>query len=407
MNLPGLSLLRHAFGAARERRPLLDHLVRTYQRYQADTGDRLAAAVTFYWFLSLFPILLLAIAIAGYALGDSARTDIVSGFSGYLPKGVASTVADVVAKSKGKAGVLGLIGTLLSGLGWIAGLREAIRTIWHQNVQAGNFVVAKLRDTAVLIGLFAVIAASVAVSILATASTTGLIAFLGIGDVPGVTVLTSLLAYGVGGAIDVAIFLFLFTGLARVPTPFGQVLRGAVFGTVVFELVKYAGARYVAGTTSKGEATYGTFAVVVGLLLFLNLITRGILLAAAFTVTAPYDSDVRPSGTADPEQARKSGIPEEYAGDDLNLVEDGAPTPLRAALRGKDPAQQEPTSSAVAVPVAAPPRGQTVQRETVQRETVQRETVQRAAKVTATVGGLALAGVGVYALRTARQVLSR
>ena len=39
------------FARAREQRPFLDHLVRTVQRYQADTGDRLAAAVTYFWFL--------------------------------------------------------------------------------------------------------------------------------------------------------------------------------------------------------------------------------------------------------------------------------------------------------------------------------------------------------------------
>ena len=393
------------FASARARRPLLDHLVRTYQRYQADTGDRLAAAVTFYWFLSLFPILLLAIAIAGYVLGDSARPDIVNGFSGFLPKGVASTVGDVVAKSKGKAGVLGIIGTLLSGLGWIAGLREAIRTIWHQNVKAGNVVVAKARDTVVLIGLFAVIAASVGVSILATASTDAVVTFLGIDQLPGAFVLTTVLAYVVGGAVDVLVFLFLFTGLARVPTPVARVFRGAVFGAVVFELVKFAGAKYVASTTTKGEATYGTFAVVVGLLLFLNLVTRGILLAAAFTVTAPYDSDVRPSGTADPEQARKSGIPPEYAGDDLNLVEDGAPTELGAAVQGEVPAQDVPAGGPggqgptrdrprqQAAPVAAARAGQ--------------ERTELAARAAAGVIGVAVAAVGVHAVRTAGRLLRR
>ena len=396
--MTALSAPARLLASARARRPFLDHLVRTYQRYQADTGDRLAAAVTFYWFLSLFPILLLAIAIAGYALGDSARPEIVKGFSGFLPQGVAKTVGDVVANSKGKAGVLGIIGTLLSGLGWIAGLREAIRTIWHQNVTAGNLVVAKIRDTVVLVGLFAVIAASVGVSIVATASTDAVVSFLGIDQLPGASVLTNVLAYVVGGAVDVVVFLFLFTGLARVPTPLSRVVKGAVFGAVVFELVKFAGAKYVASTTTKGEATYGTFAVVVGLLLFLNLVTRGILLAAAFTVTAPYDSDVRPSGTADAEQARKAGIPTELAGEDRTLVEDGAPTTLGTAIQGKVPSQDEPAGA------PAPVRQAVSGAPAVLRGEPQ---VQWAARVTAAAGGLALAGVGVYALRTLRRALVR
>lgn len=396
--MTALSAPARLLASARARRPFLDHLVRTYQRYQADTGDRLAAAVTFYWFLSLFPILLLAIAIAGYALGDSARPEIVKGFSGFLPQGVAKTVGDVVANSKGKAGLLGIIGTLLSGLGWIAGLREAIRTIWHQNVSAGNLVVAKIRDVVVLVGLFAVIAASVGVSIVATASTDAVVSFLGIDQLPGASVLTNVLAYVVGGAVDVVVFLFLFTGLARVPTRLSRVVKGAVFGAVVFELVKFAGAKYVASTTTKGEATYGTFAVVVGLLLFLNLVTRGILLAAAFTVTAPYDSDVRPSGTADAEQARKAGIPTELASGDRTLVEDGLPTTLGSAIQGKVPSQDEPTGAPAPVRQSVPGAPAVLRGE---------PQVQWAARVTAAAGGLALAGVGVYALRTMRRVLVR
>ena len=91
----------------------------------------------------------------------------------------------------------------------------------------------------------------------------------------------------------------MFTRLPRVKTPLVKVLRTAVFGAVLFEILKFGGAYYVARTTTKGEATYGTFAVVVGLLLFLNLASRLILITAAFAVTAPYDSDVAPSGTAD------------------------------------------------------------------------------------------------------------
>jgi membrane protein len=90
----------------------------------------------------------------------------------------------------------------------------------------------------------------------------------------------------------------MFTRLPRVSQPFRKVITSAVFGAVGFEVIKFAGAFYVARTTSKGEATYGAFAVVVGLLLFLNLISRWILLTAAFAVTKPYNSDVLPSGTA-------------------------------------------------------------------------------------------------------------
>src|SRR3954447_24108632 len=317
-----------------------------YGRYQADAGDRLAAAVTFYWFLSLFPLLLLAISLLGYVYGDDAPKHVTSALSGYLPEQLVTTIGDTLVSAKGKAGIIGIVGLLLSGLGWVDGLREAIRSIWHQNVKAGNIVTRKVVDVLVLVGLFATIGASVVIAGATTAASDGVIEQLGLTGTTGATLFTQALAYVLSAVADTMLFLYMFTRLPRVSQPIRRVLKSAIFGAIGFEIIKYAGAFYVARTTTKGEATYGTFAVVVGLLLFLNLISRWILLTAAFAVTRPYDSDVAPSGTATQEQARKSGIPPEYADNDPDeppvLLDDGAPTPLQPVLEGKKQPKDEP-----------------------------------------------------------------
>ncbi|MBK5307327.1 MAG: YihY/virulence factor BrkB family protein [Frankiaceae bacterium] len=298
-----ISTAKNALPRAREKRPFLDHLVRMYGRYQADGGDRLAAAVTFYWFLSLFPILLLAISLLGYVYGDDAPQHVTNGLSGYLPEQLVTTIGDTLADAKGKAGVIGLVGLLLSGLGWVDGLREAIRSIWHQNVKAGNIITRKLVDIVVLVGLFATIAVSIVITGATTAATGYVLDLLGLAETAAATVFTQVLTYLLAAVADTLLFVYMFTRLPRVSQPFRKVITSAVFGAVGFEVIKFAGAFYVARTTTKGEATYGAFAVVVGLLLFLNLISRWILLTAAFAVTKPYDSDALPSGTATPRPA--------------------------------------------------------------------------------------------------------
>lgn len=326
---------KNAFATAREKAPFLDHLIRMWGRYSADGGDRLAAAVTFYWFLSLFPILLLAIAILGYVYGASAPAKVTAGLSGYLPGQLVKTLGDTLVSAKGKAGVIGIVGLLLSGLGWVDGLRQAIRTIWHQNLNAGNFLVTKLVDTAILLGLLVTIGASVVITGATTAATGSVLGLLGLSHTTAASVLTQVLAYLLSGAADTVLFVYLFTGLPKVAQPIRTVLKSAVFGAVGFEILKFAGAYYVARTTSKGAATYGAFAVVVGLLLFLNLLSRWILLTAAFAVTRPYDSDALPSGTATPEQVRRAGIAEEYEDDDPGappLPQEAAGT-VRSVLR--------------------------------------------------------------------------
>jgi membrane protein len=405
-----IATAKSALPRAREKRPFLDHLVRMYGRYQADGGDRLAAAVTFYWFLSLFPILLLAISILGFVYGADARQHVNSALSGYLPHQLVTTIGDTLEKAKGKAGVIGLVGLLLSGLGWIDGLREAIRSIWHQNVQAGNIVTRKLVDIIVLVGLFATIAASVVITGATTAATGYVIGLLHLSNSTGASVFTQLLAYVLSGLADTLLFVYMFTRLPKVSQPFRKVLKSAVFGAVGFEIIKFAGAFYVARTTSKGQATYGAFAVVVGLLLFLNLVSRWILLTAAFAVTKPYDSDALPSGTATPEQAREAGIPPEFAeNDDPDeppvLVDEGAPTPLQPAVDGVAEGEQQssveayPDTPFEPVPAPAPaPSAVGLKGEAVARN---------AGRAGAAAIGMTMAAVGVYAAKTVRNVLVR
>ena len=397
------------FQRVRQKRPLLDHLVRMFQRYQADGGDRLASSVTFYWFLSLFPILLIAVFFTRLLLGDDAGQQITDGLGPYLGRPTATAVGDVVQHSAGKAGLIGLVGTLLSGLGWIEALREAIRTVWHQNIKAGNIVTRKVADVVALVGLFAVIAASVVVSGAATAATNQVLSFLGLdGSLPA-KAFTVVLSYVLGALIDVGIFLYLFVRLAKVPTPLRRVLKGAVFGAVGFEVLKFFGAFYIGRTTSKGEATYGTFATVVGLLLFLNLVSRLVLYTAAFTVTAPYDDDVAPSGTADREQARKAGIPQEYADADLNVTEDGAPTPLAAALRG-EVRQDQPVERSWSPKPSAAPREEPAAGHDGRRASGplpgEKQVVVAARAVTA--AGIAVVGaVSLYGLKTVSRMVRR
>lgn len=384
------------FASARARRPALDHLVRAYQRYAADAGDRLAAAVTFYWFLSLFPILLLAISLLGYVYGDDADTRVNDALADVLPPQLVDTIAQTLAEAKGPAGVVGLAGTVLTGLGWIDGLREALRSVWHQNVVAGNLVTRRLTDIVVLVGLFATIATSVTVTGLATGFSTTVLGLLGVEETPAAVVLLRGVTYALAVLADTLLFIYLFTRLSRVSSPLRRVVQGALLGAVCFEVLKVAGAFYVERTTSRGAATYGTFAVVVGLLLFLNLVSRLLLLTAAWVVTGPYDSDRAPSGTSSPELARQSGIPEEYAStgpdDAPGLRADGAPSPLQAAVLGKVPPQR--ADEPVAQPVAAAPPAAEV-------------AVVRAAYVGIGVVGALSAVVGVHALRSLVGLLRR
>jgi membrane protein len=339
----------------RARLPLLDHLIRAAVRYKADRGDRLASGVTYYFFLSMFPILLLVVSVLGYVYGDDARSRVNDALADVLPAGLSDQIGQVLENARGRAGILGLVGLLYAGLGLIDALRDALLQIWHQDERAGNFLYRKVVDVVVLIGVLGTIGASVLVTGYVTAFSSDLLDLFGLDETAGAKAFTSVAGIALAVLADVLLFLFLFTRLTAVRSPWKQAWRGALFGAIGFEVLKVVGGFYVERTTSNGAATYGTFAVVVGLLLFLFLLSRLILFAAAFTVTAKGDSDVPPSGTA-------------------NDIDPQVPVQVLAPTPRLDPAAARAVLAARGIAVA---------------------------------GGAVLAGVGVYTLNTLRQVARR
>lgn len=283
--------------AVRRKRPFLDHLLRAYSRYSEDAGDRQAAAVTYFGFLSFFPLVVLAFSITGFIVDafPGAQDQVVKVFNDYLPG--LSDKLDVasIGNAKVATGVVGIAGLLWAGLGWVDALRDAIRTMWHHDTDAGNIALKKLNDVLVLAGLGSLMLVSTVVTGGAASAASFVLDRIGASGVLAHVLLTVLgLALGIG--VDVLVFLFLFTRLPRLHTPFRQVLSGALFGAIGFGILKVVGAVLIARTTS--NPIYGTFAVVIGLLIWINLVTRLTLFTAAWTVTAPFDTDVPPSGSS-------------------------------------------------------------------------------------------------------------
>lgn len=407
--------------SVRNKRPFLDHLIRAFGRYQADAGDRQAAAVTFFGFLSFFPLIALATSLLSYVLGDEAIGTVVREVNSYAPGLAGQLELEKILTDNSKAGatgLLGLAGLLYAGLGWVDALREAIRTVWHHNVKEGNLVVKKVKDVVVLAGLGVAVVLSVGISAATGAFTGFALDIVGLEKTFVATAIAKVVGVTLGLATSTGLFLYLFWRLPKVRSPFRRVVKGALLAGLFFEVLKRVGAVYIERTTE--NPVYGTFAVIVGLLVWINIVSRMLLVCAAWTVTAPYDSDIEPSGTASVEAARKADIPTEFADNDPDdpptIQQDGAPSPLAAAVQGVAPQQDDPsdapawagasagtTSSYASIspaPVglsspAAPSAGRT------------QVVVRSAAQFTAGALGMVVMAVVIHVLRTLRGLVRR
>lgn len=281
-----MDAVKAAIGALRARWSWFDHLGRAYERYQDTGGDRLAAAMTSYGFLSFFPLLALAYAVLGYLVGvsEAARDYLIKAIEQLLPGLSGPLEVQRIAESRATVGVFGLVVLVFTGLGWVRSLRESLRAVWGREPSPeGNFFVLKLADIGVLVFLGTTVVLSVAVSSVASQATAGVLDLLGLSDVTGAGTALRLLSLLVAVGFNTLIFLMLFSRLSGTHAPWRRILRGALFGALGFEALKQVGTLLVAHTTR--NPVYASFAVLVGLMVWINIVSRFVLFVAAWTAT--------------------------------------------------------------------------------------------------------------------------
>lgn len=270
----------------------LDHTVRAYDRNGEVNGGQLAGAITYFGFLSFFPLLALAFSVVGYVavVYPEARDGITSAIQGAFPSLVGSGKGqiniDKIASAKAGAGIVGLLGLLYAGLGWLDALRDALRRVFGTSDEPLSFLRKKLGDVLVLVLLGVALLASLVVTSLATAGTEAALQLVGLEGSTPALLLLKVLSVAVALAVDTVLFAILLSRLSGAGLTWRRVRSGALFAAVGFEILKLLGTFLIGRTTA--NPLYATFGVVVGLLVWINFVSKLLLYAAAFTATAPY-----------------------------------------------------------------------------------------------------------------------
>jgi YihY family inner membrane protein len=243
------------------------HLVASFlyavqKKYADDNGGYLAALVTYYCFLSIFPLLLAAFTITAYALsGDqSAVTSLQRHVTSYPIIGPATR--DLVGKKlqgSPAAIVVGVLVLVWGAMGLAQSAEFTMQQAWNvPSKQKPRFGARLVRG----LGWYALIGVG------ATAST-----FLtSLGSVlswAGGPVLSALIAV----AFNVAFFLASFRVLTPSETATRDLVPGAVFGSVCWTFLTGIGIG-LAHKLAHSNQLYGSFASVLGLLAILYLTAR-------------------------------------------------------------------------------------------------------------------------------------
>ena len=299
----------------------LDHLVRANEAFSERYGNQFAAAITYFSVLSLFPLLMIGFAVAGFVLAAQPELldELKQGISKAVPGSLGGTVNDVVSTaldSKGTVGVLGLLTALYSGIGWMTNLRDALTAQWGHERKQLPLVSTTLKDLVALLGLGLALVVSFGLTAAGTGLGNLLLRWVGLEGEGWARFLLFVATLLLGIAANWLVFLWVLTGLPREKVVVRSAVKGALAAAIGFEILKQVGAIYLTSVTS--SPTGAIFGPVIGLLVFANLVARFILFITAWTATAsPGSGRSEPSAQdravqpESPDSAVRSAI--EYA----------------------------------------------------------------------------------------------
>jgi len=267
---------------ARARSLIFDTMIRAAVRFDEVNGGRLAAAISYYAFLAVFPLGLLSFSVLGFLLSDDAVLTVRVEL--FLRQNIPGLPVTAIADARNTAGVIGIVGFLYAGLRWVDALRSSVRAVWQRNEMPNNIVFRTLIDLGVLLGLGAALLLSVGATIVVSSGAEWLLGEAGQnGEALGDTTL-SVLAFAAGMVVNVVAFVGFLAGLPRLRMSFRRVIGPALLGAVGLELLKTVGRAWIDRTES--NPAYKVVAGTVGLLVFLQLFDQLLLYCAALTATA-------------------------------------------------------------------------------------------------------------------------
>jgi membrane protein len=293
----------------REERPAIDHGLRTQEHYGATKASQQAGAVTYFGFLSVFPVLALAFFVVGYIAKvfpdaqDTLATSIESMFPGLIGDGPHQLNLEDFQNSAATAGVIGLVGVLYTGLGWLSALRGALITVFElPGREQPNFLMGKVRDLITLVIVGTVLLFAVAFTGLVSGFSSDLLDWVGLDTELGW--LVDLLTIVLGLLANAVLFFAMFRLLAAPDLPKRAMWSGALVGAVGFEILKQISGLLISLT--QGNPAFQIFGLALILLVWINYFSRVILYAASWAWTHPRAREQRVVEPAEPVQGPPS-----------------------------------------------------------------------------------------------------
>jgi membrane protein len=274
----------------RQRRPFVDHVLRMVEHYGTVKGNLQAGAVTYFAFLSFFPVVALGFLVVGWlsVVFPNADDALSSALESLLPGIFGTDEGELSAETfqqdgTGLLAIVSVLGLLYAGLGWLSAMREALIVMFEMPTpEQPNFVLGKLRDLISLVIIGVTLLLSVAVAGFVSGFAADILGWVGLGE--ELAPLLEWISITLGFAANLLLFFVLFKLLARPHTPNLSLWSGALLGAIGFEVLKRL-SFLLLGTTQSSPA-FQVFGIALILLVWIYYFSRVVMYAAAWAHTS-------------------------------------------------------------------------------------------------------------------------
>lgn len=254
----------------RSRHHSIDVAVEMLDGWRRHLSGRNASLLAFFGFLSIFPLLLAATTILGFVLEGNAelQQDIVDGAFAEIPV-LGTQLQENPASLDGNIWVLliGLGGALWASTKAFVGLQGALDDVWEVPVD-DRAALPVLRGKA-LVGI-AIIGSSIIVSVIVA----------GVVNSAGLNTAGKALLILLHLVLEIVVIAAMYRFLTSASVGWRMVWPGAIAAGILFAIIQNFSTALVTRITENASDTYGQFALVLGIVTWLSLLSIATLMCA-------------------------------------------------------------------------------------------------------------------------------
>ena len=288
----------------------------TFSDWNEDKAPRLGAALAYYTIFSLAPLLVIAIAIAGFAFGQqAAQGQIIGQMRGLVGDQGAEMIQTMIESSRQPsagiiATVIGVVTLLLGALGFFGQLQDALNTIWEVAPKPNRGILGIIKDRFLSLTMVLGIGFLLLVSLVISAVLAGVGSFLNT-LFPGAELVLQVVNTVISFIVITLLFAMIYKILPDVEIAWHDVWIGAVITTVLFLIGRFLLGLYL-GRGTVGS-TYGAAGSLIVVLVWVYYSAQILFFGAEFTqvYANKYGSRVTPAGGAvpvSPEMRAQQGL---------------------------------------------------------------------------------------------------